>query len=82
MARETNFVADFRASVCAMLSTFEKTLALVDKADALGWDEDSFSGALAGGDISAAQFYAAVSAVRDLRTENAVATIALVKLTS
>jgi hypothetical protein len=81
MARESNFVADFRASVAAMLSTFQATLALVDKADALGWDETSFLASLpSGSDITPTEFYAAVNAVRTLRSENATATLALVKL--
>jgi len=39
MAQVVNYVADFRAAVAAMIQAYNTAYALVDKADALGWDE-------------------------------------------
>lgn len=82
MASKSKFISDFRSAVNTMVDGYSRVSELLGQMDAMGWSADTFSAEFASSDISADEFWEAVTAMRailDSSKDPATAT-ALAKL--
>jgi adenylosuccinate lyase len=76
MATTTKFVGDFRGQIAAMIHAMDQAESLSNFCTRMGWVEEDFESVLQGTDITAAEFFAAVTMLTTFRT-NFSATIAM-----
>lgn len=80
MAHANTFIVDFRTAITKMIESFNEAAELAQKCADLGWDAATFTPMLENQDISAEEFYGAVTAVLGMREQAAGMYAGLTKL--